>query len=265
MIEPPQLHEVPAVRNLRVPASSARHTFLLNSMDMISYYSLHQILAKSNLPGVKNHIYILNKSVYVLVASLWEAYCEDVVAESVAHLVKHAPQWDALPRALTKVVAKELRSGDTELAPWTLAGDGWRTYIEDRLEMLARRREFYFASPKSANVEKLFKEALGIEDITRKWRTGPRFSTICEALDTHIDRRNVLVHRIKPGPTLNKRDVKDFFKIVRWLVRRTDRIVDEILTSSTGESRWSVLVPDNPTELFEDIDGKHLLKADASD
>ncbi|MEV0388737.1 HEPN domain-containing protein [Nonomuraea sp. NPDC050643] len=227
---------------------------------MISYYSLHQMLVKSNLHGAKKHVYVLNKSVYVLVASLWEAYCEDIVTESVAHMVKYAPQWDALPRALTKVVAKELRNGDTELAPWALAGDGWRTYIEDRLEMLARRREFYFASPKSLNVEKLFKDALGVEDITRRWRTGARFATVCETLDAHIEMRNAVVHRIKPGPTLNKRDVKDFFKIVRRLVRRTDRIVDEMLVSCTGESRWNVLVPDSPSEIFEEVDGKVFLR-----
>ncbi|WP_344820797.1 hypothetical protein [Nonomuraea africana] len=54
--------------------------------------------------------------------------------------------------------------------------------------------------------------------------------------------------------------MKDFFKVVRRLVRRTDRIVDEMLISSTGKSHWNVLVPDNPSEIFEDIDGKAYLE-----
>ena len=37
--------------------------------------------------GRRYHLEVLNKSAIVLVTSFWEAYCEDIAAEGLAHIV----------------------------------------------------------------------------------------------------------------------------------------------------------------------------------
>lgn len=79
------------IKELKTPASRARLAFVANSADMRSYLILHQIALKRPERGIRRHSYILDKAVYVLIASLWEAYCEDIVTESLDHITAYAP------------------------------------------------------------------------------------------------------------------------------------------------------------------------------
>jgi hypothetical protein len=233
----------------RIHASRARYTFARNSVDITAFFTIHQHFVKAAPNNVKRHAYILNKATYVLVASLWEAYCQDVVAEALDLLVDHAPTWRELPRPLARDIAKELRHADTPLfAAWGLAGDGWRQYIKDRQTGRAYQRKYDFSGPKSANIERFFSESLGLPGIRDAWRQaeGP---DICSDLDAHLDRRNNIVHKILPGPMVNKRDVKAFYAIVRRLVKCTDQVTDELLIKVTGRSRWKSYVKGGPVEM----------------
>ena len=240
-------------RTSKVRASKARHTFAINSRDITAFYTVHQHFVKTVTNKVRRHVYILNKATYVLVASLWEAYCQDIVTEALDILVDHAPTWEQLPRQLARDIAKELRNNNMPLlAPWELAGDGWRAYIKDRQEAHSYQRNYDFSGPNSANVERLFSESLGLRDIRDSWKQADSL-TICSDLDSHLDRRNNIIHQIEAGPMVNKRDVKDFYFVVRRLVRHTDQVVDDMLTNSTGKSRWTSYVKSGPVEM-EDLD-----------
>lgn len=234
--------------NLEVPASTARSTFVGNSKDVQAFYSLHQHFVKTATHGVKKKAYVLDKSMYVLVASLWEAYCEDVVAEGLDLLVEYVASWRSLPPALARAIAKEIRRADVVLAPWELADDGWRQYIRDRQEALAYERNYSFAGSKSASVERFFNESLGLPGIRDVW-CREEWAAISQDLDYHLEQRNTLVHRITPGPTVRKKDVKDFYNIICCLVRRTDHAVGEMLVSTTGSSRWTSRVIESPIDI----------------
>jgi hypothetical protein len=157
--------------NSKIRASKARHSFATNSVDMTAFFAVHQHIVKTLDNKLKRHVYILNKSTYVLIASLWEAYCEDVAAEALDLLVDHVPTWKELPQALSRGIAQEIRSADTPLlAPWDLAGDGWRQYIKDRQEVRAYQRNYDFSGPKSANIERFFGESLGLRKIRDTWK-----------------------------------------------------------------------------------------------
>lgn len=77
-------------------------------------------------PGRKYGVEVLNKSAIVLLCAVWEAYCEDLASEAVEHLVTHAKDASALPKALRKQIAQELKADSHELAVWKLAGQDWR-------------------------------------------------------------------------------------------------------------------------------------------
>ena len=227
--------EPPNIRELRTPASKARVTFVANSADMRSYYALRQLAFQHAERPIRRHSYILDKAVYVLIASLWEAYCEDIVTESLDHITAYAPSYRALPSGLVSEIEKNMRSGKD--SPWELAGEGWREYVKKRRTGFEKRRNRDFAGPKSKPVEEFFYNVLGIEHLCDSW-TAAGTPHICEELDAHLDRRNSLVHRMTPGRVVEKADVKTFFKLVWHLVTYTDDVVDDMLTNVTGKSRW---------------------------
>jgi hypothetical protein len=88
---------------------------------------------------------------------LWE--------ESLSLLADYIESWQSLPRKLARDVAKEVGRADTTvLAPWELAGDGWRQYIKDRQEAHAYERNYAYPGSKSTNIERFFRESLGLSE-----------------------------------------------------------------------------------------------------
>lgn len=232
MSEPPNI----LAKELKIPASNARTTFTNNSADIRDYFALHQVAFKNASKNVRRLSHLLDKSTYVLIASLWEAYCEDLVTECLDYVTEYAPTYRALPQSIIDDIKKSMRSGKD--SPWDLAGDGWREYVRNRNRGFERKRNRDFAGPKSAAVEELFVSALGIEDLRSRWQAlGP--ASICDELDAHLERRNGIVHQFIPGRVVNKNDVKEFCRIVLRLVSYTDTVTDEFLIRTTGESRWS--------------------------
>lgn len=185
---------------------------------------------------VRRLSHLLDKSTYVLLASLWEAYCEDIVTECLNYITEYAPTYNALPQSILEDIKKSIRGGKD--SPWDLAGDGWREYVRNRNSGFERKRNKDFAGPKSAAVEELFLNALGIEDLRSRWRASGSHS-ICDELDAHLERRNTIIHRFTPGRVVNKNDVRDFCRTVMRLVSYTDTVADEFLIRTTGESRWT--------------------------
>jgi RiboL-PSP-HEPN len=222
-------------KKMKDPASNARLTFASNSDDIRDYFTLHQVAFKGASKQIRRLLHLLDKSTYVLVASLWEAYCEDVVTECLDCITEHAPTYQSLPQSIQAAIERSIRNGRG--SAWDLAGDGWREYVQKRNRGFEQKRNREFAGPKSTAVEELFLSALGIEDLCDKWEAaGP--ASICGDLDTHIERRNLIVHQFTPGPVVNKADVKDFCRVVARLVAYTDAVADEFIVQTTGESRW---------------------------
>src|SRR5260370_40187765 len=127
----------------------------------------------------------------------------------------------AISRSICEDIQRSIRSGKD--SPWDLAGDGWSEYVKDRNKGFERKRNKDFAGPKSAAVEELLFNALGIEDLRGRWRTSA-WASICDELDTHLERRNTIVHRFTPGRTVNKNDVKTFCRGIVRLVAYTDTV-----------------------------------------
>jgi hypothetical protein len=138
--------------------SQARVAFENNCRDVERLMEIHGDLAGDTL-GCKHGVEVLNKSAIVLMCAVWEAYCEDLAAEAVEHLVSHAKDATALPGALRKTIAAELESDKNDLAVWSLAGDGWKTILRSRLVDITERRNRSLNTPKSENINSLFEEA----------------------------------------------------------------------------------------------------------
>lgn len=126
-------------------ASQARIKFNDNCDD-IRLLGIHEELT-GTAPGRRYGTEVLNKSAIVLLTAFWEAYCEDLAAEALNHLVAHASDAQALPKELRKLVARELKDHKNDLEIWKLSGEGWRQVLTRRLETLQQRRNMALNTP----------------------------------------------------------------------------------------------------------------------
>jgi hypothetical protein len=97
-------------------------------------------------PG-RRKLDVLNNAGIVLVCAFWEAFCGDLADEALAHLIEDARDPDALPAPLQKLIARAVRADKNELAPWKLAGDGWRRLLRDRAAELREQRNRALDTP----------------------------------------------------------------------------------------------------------------------
>lgn len=139
--------------------SNARTAFDENLKDIEILMELHKQEGGIS-PDRRYGLEVLNKSAIVLITSYWEAYCEDIAAEAMEHIVKYSKNADALPKALKKKIAKELKNNKNELAIWEIADGKWKNYLQSRLAMLQEERNRKLNTPKPDYIDQLFESVV---------------------------------------------------------------------------------------------------------
>lgn len=211
----------------------ARVAFHDNSDDVRSLWSLYQ--AAKNSRAVQRHIGPANKGAYLLIAALWETYCEDVLLETTTELVAGIAEAGSLPAAVRRAIARDIKEDKHEFSPWQLAGDGWRDVADKRARRLCR--EFVFNSPKATNVDELFRRTLGIADVSQFWTTE-RVVDPRTALNEHLGRRGKLAHRAA-STTITRQQVSDFYQLVMDLTQSMDAHLGAFLFKVTGSNPFT--------------------------
>lgn len=219
-------------------ASQARKAFDESSKDILRLLEIH-----SNLGGEKKgrryKLEVLNKSAIVLITAIWEAYCEDIVAEAVEHIVSHSSKATVLSKEIKKIVAKELEADKNDLAVWDLADDGWRAVLRSRLARLQDERNRRLNTPRSAQITELFQKAVGIDDITAAWSwKNMTVSSAQQKLDDYVTLRGEIAHRGKTISSCSKKQVKDFLGHVKRLVGKTGGRLNGYVKKITRMSMW---------------------------
>jgi hypothetical protein len=108
--------------------SKAYRAFSENADDIQRLIEIHEERGGTS-PGRRYGLEVLNKSAIVLITSFWEAYCEDLAAEGLQHIVTHAASAASLPKGIKQILAKELKKDANELAIWSLCDDGWKQVL----------------------------------------------------------------------------------------------------------------------------------------
>jgi hypothetical protein len=209
-------------------------SFEENRQDVERLMKIHEDLT-GGTPGRKRGVEVLNKSAIVLMCAVWEAYCEDLAAEAVEHLVKHANGPTQLPKGLLKLIATELKADKNELAVWGLAGTGWRKTLRVRLASITARRNRTLNTPKANNIDLLFTEAVGLPDVSKSWRWHTVSVSKARAkLDEYVELRGSIAHRAKAADAIKKSHVSGFIAHAERLVNATDDWVNAQLAAACG-------------------------------
>jgi hypothetical protein len=219
--------------------SKARISFDENAKDIRRLLEFHKDEG-GIATGRRYGLEVLNKSAIVLLTSFWEAYCEDIAAEALEHIVTHAPASNKLPLELRKFVAKELKAENHELAVWKLSDAGWRAVLKTRLAALQADRNRRLNTPKTVQIDDLFLRALGIPKVSDNWHWPTRMTVIraTTKLDKYVELRGAIAHRGAAAQTVRKSDVTDYFKFVTRLVAKTGGAVKRHVRSATPVELW---------------------------
>ncbi len=218
--------------------SKAYSAFRKNAEDVQRLLELHKDTG-GIAQGRRYGLEVLNKSAIVLLTANWEAYCEDIAAEALEHIVTHAASADKLPVELLKLVAKELKNDVHELAMWKLSDEGWRDVLRNRLAALQVERNRRLNTPKTDQIDDLFRRTLGIPIMSDRWRWSKMTPAKARAkLDKYVELRGAIAHRGAAAATVRKSHVTDYFKFVRRLVARTGGIVSSHVRAVTSVGLW---------------------------
>ena len=220
-------------------ASKARAAFDDNAKDIERLVKLHEDAGGTAL-GRRYGLAVLNKSAIVLITAFWEAYCEDIAAEGLEHIVEHAKSAGALPDELKKIIAKKLAGESHELAVWKIADDGWRQYLKGHLEDLKKERDRRLNTPKTTQIDELFKTAVGIEKMSGHWYWPGKLKSdrARKKLDGYVSLRGEIAHRGRPDTSVTKKKVTDYFEFVKMLVAKTGGEVNKHVFKVTKKRLW---------------------------
>ncbi len=215
--------------------SAARRSFDSNCGDVDRLLDIHTRIGGTG-PGRRHDVEVLNKGGVVLLTAFWEAYCEDLAAEALQHLITNSANAGVVPLELRKLVAKEFKKqGAHDLAAWELADDGWRQLLQARLTSLQQERNRSLNTPKTAQINSLFYEALGLDDVSAAWywhrMTRARAE---EKLDHFVTLRGDVAHRGAAAAGVSKGHVTKYYNHVKRLVGRTGGRVNRFVKDATG-------------------------------
>jgi hypothetical protein len=215
--------------------SKARIALEENLKDVKALLKLHEEKG-GDAPGRRFGLEVLNKSAIVLITSYWEAYCEDIAEEGLDAIVAHAKDSDALPKEIKKIVAKELKIDQNELAIWRLSDDKWRTLLRSRLQTLKEARNRKLNTPKHKNIDALFESAIGLANISLKWRWAKKLTAekARQKLDKFVELRGEIAHRGKAKTSVTKAQVVDYLAFVKKAAGKTGGAVKSHVRKITG-------------------------------
>ncbi|WKE64031.1 MAE_28990/MAE_18760 family HEPN-like nuclease [Gallaecimonas kandeliae] len=219
--------------------SKARIALDENLKDVEGLLDLHT-LQGGNAPGRRFGLEVLNKSAIVLITSYWEAYCEDIAEEGLEHIVAHAATADVLPTEIKKIIAKELKAENNEIAVWKLSDDKWRQLLQQRLQTLKESRNRKLNTPKYKNIDDLFESAIGLTNVSGKWVWAKKLTAAKarDKLDKFVELRGEIAHRGKAKTSVKKSQVEDYLDFIKNAAAKTGGAVNTHVKAITGKVLW---------------------------
>lgn len=219
--------------------SKARAALERNIIDVQQLLDIHTEKGGA-APGRRRGLEVLNKSAVVLLTAYWESYCEDIAEEAVEHIIKYAKSADVLPDTMKKLIAKELKNEKNDLAVWAIADGAWRKLLTARLEQFRTSRNWDFNTPKPSLVDKLFMDALGIENISNSWRWEKTTALVARnKLQEFVVLRGAIAHRGKGEASVKKIVVTNYLELVTRLASKTGGAVNKHCKVITGKALYT--------------------------
>jgi hypothetical protein len=163
----------------------------------------------------------------LMLCAAWELYIEELAVESAAVFVVRSNSPGQLPLPVRKEISKVVRESKHELKPLELAGDGWATIYRNHVGVCVNGLN----TPKSANLDPLFKRLIGIEELSVAWSLGKT------EVNGFVTARGDIAHRGRNAGYVTINRLHEYRALVVQTVVDTDNFLADYLQQETPENR----------------------------
>jgi len=182
---------------------------------------------------------VLNRSAIVLLTACWEAFVEDLATSSFEWLLAECKDAQAFPNRVRARASKALRDDKNELAVWDLAGDGWKAVLRRHKAETIVNAVGTFNTPKSAQVDALYEQLLGLPHLSTSWRwPSMPVERVRRKLDRLIEIRGNIAHRVRDTRPVRRPEVDYLVDFVNRLATLSHNAVVTHLTAVAQHSPW---------------------------
>lgn len=218
--------------------SQSKQVFEVNKADIEQLWAIHEDYAGEG-PGRKRGVEVLNRSAIIFVTACWESYIEDLAVEAFDYLLLNARDSTVIPNKVKSLAVKGLREDKNPLTVWEIADGGWRDVVARHKVEVHKAWLEKFNTPKTAQVNGLYENMIGLNQLSSYWRWKKMNSVKAEAaLDDFITIRGNIAHRIRDAKPVAKNTGKRYLTHVSQIVERCESAVSAHLKDLTGVSPW---------------------------
>ncbi len=177
---------------------------------------------------------VLLNSTVVFIVGAWQYSVKQLIRKSAMSILGQVKQYKELPDSLIEKVADFVQKQSLSGGISHKGRKNIKKYVESEL--------MKYNSPNAKRTVRLFKDCLGIMDISSMWKVGHiKEANMCKRLDDHVNARHLIVHESKIFD-FGGREVEKILKFFRALVKETDacvsahvdRIVAKAKSKGTG-------------------------------
>lgn len=165
----------------------------------------------------------ITRSGVLMLCAAWELYVEEVMTEGVNYFAEKHDSPKGLPKTVQKELAAHVKESKHELKPLELAGEGWRSLYRNHANEVLKGLN----TPKSGNLDPLFKRFLGIEELSNCWSIGK------QAINDFVSTRGDIAHRGSDANYVTINNLKDYKEQVKTTVLDVDNMLAEYLCENT--------------------------------
>ncbi|MEC9407058.1 MAG: HEPN domain-containing protein [Pseudomonadota bacterium] len=163
----------------------------------------------------------------LLLCASWELYLEEVLLECSEVFLDRLDSPAQLPIPVQKQLAKSVRDSKHELQPLKLAGDGWKTIYRS----VVAQQCGVLNTPKSNNLDPLFKRLIGIEKISQSWSVGE------ECVNGFVSARGDIAHRGRDAGYVTINSLHGYRELIVRSVTESDNELASYMRQSTPQDR----------------------------
>jgi hypothetical protein len=221
------------------PRGMAPHFRLSDNLSEVGrLIEIHEQLVGST-PGHKYKVEVLNKSAVVLIAACWESFIEDLASSAFDHSYKKAQSHADISAKVLGRIGKKLLESKSDLAPWQLAGEGWKTVMAKHKGDVVGEYLSKLNSPSPKHVADLFESLIGIRDICSSWHwPGMKQDQAANKLTELCKLRGDIAHRVAASKKVYKKMVLDYRDFISHLSVVTSNHVRDYLRQQSRIQPW---------------------------
>jgi len=170
----------------------------------------------------------ITRSGVLMLCAAWELYIEEVMLEGVTYFSGKLDNPKDLPKSVQKELSIHVKDSKHELKPLELAGEGWKSLYRNHANDVLKGLN----TPKSGNLDPLFKRFLGVEELSNCWSRGK------EVVNNFVSTRGDIAHTGRQAQYITINNLKTYKTQIKSIALDVDNMLAEYLcTEIPGAER----------------------------